>query len=438
MRALVVAAFAIGCGSSSADDPILPAADAAIDAAIDSAPETTTDSEPPARVHYPYGPLHSPMTSEVLDRLRAIVATTPHRKDVFAKVGASNTVNTNFIHCFAGSDVKLGAHSDLEPTRLFFKKTLADGMRTSFDRASLAAVVGWGASKPISGDPTPIEEEVSAIKPAFAIVMLGTNDTYTAGVQPFEKNLGLVVDALFKERVAPVLTTIPQRTDSAEAAALVPEMNAVVRAIAQHRAVPLVDLARALEPLDGFGLASDGIHLQVYASGGAHGCWLTAEGLTEGMNQRNLLTLQALDRLRRFVLDGAAPELRTSVAGAGTWMSPFVVDAIPFADHGSTSGALDEVDRYPCGSQDESGPEVVYRIDLTAPMKLRIRVFADDGVDVDLHWLDGATASTCTARADRLLDVDAASGSHRLVVDSFVSGGVVRAGNFRITVLPRP
>jgi hypothetical protein len=216
-------------------------------------------------------------------------------------------------------------------------------------------------------------------------------------------------------------------------------MNAIIRAIAQHRAVPLIDLAEALEPLDGFGLASDGIHLQVYASGGAHGCWLTPAGLTEGMNQRNLLTLQALDRLRTFVLDRAAPEARpAAIEGSGTWTSPFTIDAVPFADHGTTLGSVDEVDRYPCGSQDESGPEVVYRIDLSAPAKLRVRVFADDGVDVDLHWLDGATASTCTARADRLLDIDAAAGSHRLVVDTYVSGGTARAGNFRLTVLPRP
>lgn len=445
MRALVATALLLGC-SGSADEPALPTSDAGDDAPMDTG--TTTDgapgpdgdaTEPPAKVRYPYGPLHSALTPEVLARMRSIVDASPHRRDVFAKVGASNTVNTNFLHCFAGTDVRLGMYSDLEPTRAFFKTTLADATRTSFDRTSLAATVGWGAARPIAGDPSPIEQEVTAIKPAFAIVMLGTNDTYDAGVSPFERNLGLVVDALIKEQVAPVLTTIPQRTDTEAAAALVPEMNAIIRAVAQHRAVPLVDLALALEPLDAFGLAGDGIHLQVYTSGGAHGCWLTPEGLTEGMNQRNLLTLQALDRLRRFVLDRAEAEPRPpAIAGSGTWTTPFAIDAVPFVDHASTTGAVDEVDRYPCGAQDESGPEVVYQVNLAAPTKLRIRVFVDDGVDVDLHWLDGAAASTCTARADRLLDVDAAAGSHRIVVDTFVSGGAAKPGNFRLTVLPRP
>jgi hypothetical protein len=437
----------LGCGSTDAvvnETQDSEAQDAESDTELDAArPDVVVDTSdaatPSAKVRYPYGALHSPFTPEVAARMRAIVATSPHRKDVFAKVGDSNTVNTNFLHCFNGSDVRLDTHGDLEPTRAFFRKTLADGARTSFDRVTLAATVGWGTAKPIAGDPTPIEQEVAAIKPAFAVVMLGTNDTYEAGVSPFEKNLGLVVDALVKEQVAPILTTIPQRSDTAVAAALVDEMNAVIRAIAEHRAVPLIDLAAALEPLPEYGLASDGIHLQVYSMGGAHGCWLTPAALTEGMNQRNLLTLQGLDRLRRFVLESAMPEARPpAVAGTGGWMTPFAIDAVPFTDHHTTAGGADEVDKYPCGSQDESGPEVVYRIDLDKPAKLRIRVFADEGADVDLHWLDGATAATCTARGDRLLDVDAMAGSHRVVVDTFATGGIAKSGGYRLTILPRP
>lgn len=457
MRAAVFFALAIGCSSAeSATPPENGDAEADAESDADANPDSGSDSGSgsdsdsgsdsgsdaalgPTKVHYPFGPLHSPLTAAVAARLRAIVDTSPHRKDVFAKVGDSNTVNTHFLSCFAGTDVRLGAYAALEPTRQFFRKTLADGTRTSFDRLTLAATVGWGTSKPIADDPSPIEDEVAAIKPAFAVVMLGTNDTYETGVTSFERNLGLVVDALVKEKVAPVLTTIPQRTDTAVAAALLPEMNAIIRVVAEHRAVPLIDLAKALEPLDGFGLAGDGIHLQVYSMGGAHGCWLTPEGLTEGMNQRNLLTLQGLDRLRKFVLDKATPETAPPpIAGTGGWATPFAVASLPFVDHHTTTGAADEVDKYACGSQDESGPEVVYRVTLAKPTKLRIRVFADDGVDVDLHWLDGATAASCTARADRLLDVDAAAGVFHVVVDTFVTAGMPKSGAYRLTIVPRP
>lgn len=392
----------------------------------------------PQKVRYPYGPLHSAMSPEVIAHLDAIVSKTPHRKDVFAKVGDSNTVNTNFVQCFRGADVKYGAYPELDPARQFFKKTLADASRTSYDRTTLAAVVGWGTLKPVSGSPSPIEQEVAEIKPAFALVMLGTNDTYATGVQPFDRSLRLVIDALEGLKVAPVLTTIPPRDDTAEAAALVPEMNAIVRAVAQAKSVPLIDLELALAKVSAHGLSGDGIHLNVYYSGGAHGCWLTPEGLTEGQNWRNLLSLQALDRLKRFVLEKAAPEARpTPVAGKGTWSSPYVIDAVPFVDHGTTIGGADVANVYSCSSADESGPEVVYEVTLAAPTRLRARVLTDDGVDLDLHWLEGATASTCSARADKILDVDAKAGTHRLVVDSYATGGTVKAGGYRLTLLTR-
>jgi len=96
---------------------------------------------------------------------------------------------------------------------------------------------------------------------------------------------------------------------------------------------------------------------------------------------------------------------------------------------------VSEVAKYPCGSQDESGPEVVYRLELASNAKLRIRVFTDDGVDVDVYWLDGEAPATCTARADKVLDVDATAGVHRIVLDTFSSAGVPKSGRYRLTVV---
>lgn len=453
---LVVAPLCVvGCGSDG--DPASPVDDGGLEAAADGASDAppgdagsdaTPDADsgdgdggagPAGPTRYPHDARHSPMAPAVVARVKAIVDASPHRKGVFAKVGASNTVNGNFFHCFAGTDVKLGAHAALEPTRAFFRETLADATRTSFDRTSLAATVGWGAGKTIAGEPSPIEQEVAAIDPAFAVVLLGTNDTYASGVHPFERNMRGVVDALLGLSVVPIVTTIPPRSDTAEAAALVPEMNAILRAVAQARQVPFVDLYSELLPLPDLGLVGDGIHLSVHVSGGARGCWLTPEALDEGMNVRNLVTLEALDRVKRFVLDGAPPEAAPPpLAGAGTWVAPYAIDALPFVDDRSTAtSSADEVDVYPCGPQDESGPEVVYRIDLAEPAKLRVRVFADDGADVDLHWLDGETAATCTARHDRVLDVDASAGAHRLVIDTFVASAAPKPGGYRLTIVPR-
>jgi hypothetical protein len=448
---IAVVAGGLGCSVEGeaqlavTTDPPETGSDAAIDGAGDALPDAAADGDAgdaatPAigPTRYPYGPQQSPMSASIIARAAKVIAATPYRHDVFAKVGASNTVNTNFLHCFAGSDVKLADYAALEPTRAFFRKTLADDTHTSFDRTSLAATVGWGAVRTIAGDPSPIAQEIMAIRPGLSVVMLGTNDTYSTGVDPFERNLRANVDKLLAFGVLPIVSTIPQRSDTAEAIALVPEMNAIIRAVAQAKQVPFIDLASALEPLPGYGLASDGIHLQVYVSGGAHGCWFTADALKLGMNQRNLLTLTALDRVRRFVLDGSAPAepAPPSLAGKGVWLDPLVVDSIPFVDdRDPRTDGIDQADVYACGTQDESGPEVVYRVDLAAPAKLRIRVFSDEGADLDVHWLDGDGASSCTARADKLLDVDAKAGVHRLVVDTFASGGVAKVGRYRLTMV---
>ena len=91
---------------------------------------------------------------------------------------------------------------------------------------------------------------------------------------------------------------------------MVGEMNGSARAVPQSRQVPVLDISGACDGHVDYGLASAGIHLQIYSDGGAHACWLDASGLTEGMNQRNLLTLEALDRARRFLLEDESPEPR--------------------------------------------------------------------------------------------------------------------------------
>ncbi|MSP60279.1 MAG: SGNH/GDSL hydrolase family protein [Myxococcales bacterium] len=420
-------------GANRSDGGSPPDAATRTDAA--GAPDLAMAS--PQRARYPAGMLHSPVSPWVASHLGAVLAKSPGRKDVFAKVGASITVSTNFLHCFAGGDVKLDQYAALEPSRAWWKKTSADGVHTSFDRASLAAVVGWSAGKPLQGNPSPLEQEVAAIKPAFAVVMLGTNDTYVQGIYPFEKNLLAVVDGLLARGVVPLVSTIPPRGDTLEANALVPEMNAIIRAVAQARQVPFLDLWQTLVKLPAYGLAGDGVHLQAYVSGGVHACWLTPPALQAGMNRRNLITLEALDRARRLLVDGGPADAEgPPLVGDGTWKSPLTVDALPFVDDRDTAKSTTSVAAvYSCGAQNEGGPEVVYRVQLAQAAKLRARVFVDDGVDVDLHWLDGPAPDRCLARADKQLDVQAGPGTYWLVADTFVSGGVARSGAYRLTLV---
>ena len=410
------------------------------------APQGTTTGaggsapEPTGSIRYPADARHSPLAKSVIERLTGILAASPGRHDIFAKVGDSNTVNTGFLRCLASADLKLAAHAALEPTRAFFAATLADGIRTSFDRTTLAAKVGWTAGAVVTGDPTPLEQEVAVLHPAFAVVMLGTNDTTAQGIDPFSRNLLRVVDEAVGLGVIPLLTTIPERADTAEAKALVPEMNAVVRAVAQARQVPLMDLEGALRDLPGYGLISDGIHLDSYVSGGVHACWFDEAGLSEGMNRRNLLTLEALDRARRFLLEGEAPEPRPAdLVGRLLREQPFGIDALPFVDDRDTSlSVTSSAKMYSCASADESGPEVVYRLKLSEPTDLRIRVFDDANTDIDIQFMaDPGGAAHCLARADKVLDVTAGPGTYWISADTYAGSGKSATGAYLLTVVRR-
>jgi hypothetical protein len=392
---------------------------------------------------YPTGRLHSPLTPDVAAALRAVAARGPAlRDDVFAKVGDSNTVNTNYVACFAGANVDLDGRAALQPTLDAFRGGRA-GATTPFNRVSLAATVGWSAGAALAGAQPPLEAEVSAISPRFATVMFGTNDVGAQDPYAFGRNLFTIADRLLARGVVPVFSAVPRRDDSATADAWVPRYNLVTRGVAQARRVPFVDLHAALEAVPAHGLGGDGVHLNVYAPAGARGCVLTSAGLRFGHNTRNLLTLEALARARAAVLGAPAPDASgPSRRGDGTLAAPIGIDALPFVDVRDTrvDGAR-RIDAYPgCGSTaDESGPEVLYRLELAQAATVRAFVVAREGVDVDLHLLSSsAGGQACLARNDRVLVRALPAGTHWLVVDTYVSAGVERRGEYLLAVLTEP
>ena len=263
---------------------------------------------------YPAGSLPSPLTEGVVSRLRAVLARGGGRPDVFAKIGDSNTSTPSFLRCFTSRAVRLGERGELEATRAFFARTPADGVHGSFDRVSSAAKIGW-LTHQVLGPPagsaaagSPLATELAATRPGFAVVMLGTNDNRPIGAELFAQSLRELVDRSLAAGVVPLLTTIPPRADGRFAAARVPGLNAVVRAVAEERQVPLVDLFAALDRLPPKGLMTDGVHLASFGGATPRPCDLGARALQKGMNVRNLLTLEALDRMRRFVILGEPPE----------------------------------------------------------------------------------------------------------------------------------
>lgn len=91
---------------------------------------------------------------------------------------------------------------------------------------------------------------------------------------------------------------------------------------------------------------------------------------------------------------------------------------------------------YSCSPVDEGGSEVVYRLVLTEPKNLRIRVFDGAGVDIDVHFLeDPGGAGACVARADKVLDVSAGPGTYWISADTYVSASGPLPGPYLLTVV---
>jgi hypothetical protein len=418
--------FAFGCTTA-------PGADAAIDAASFDAgviegdggePDLDAGADagplpPSGPVLYPNDRRHSPITADIASALRSIAG----GRETFSKMGDSITVDPSFLHCFAGSNVDL----DGRPLQDTLDRLGPD----PFARDSECATSGWSANAPLAGDPSPLDRELAANMPRLGVVMYGTNDVGFRDIETYARNMIEITDTMIARGAIPILSSIPPRDDDATIGARVPRWNLVVRSIAQSRGVPFVDLHRELLPLVDHGLASDGVHPRAF-SGGA--CVLTAEGLTRGTNVRNLVSLEALDRalaaLDSEALDADAPRL----AGRGTTASPFEIALWPFASAGDTrAGARERAQYSGCAAtQDESGPEIVYRFTLDAPDRVAVTVLSGEGTDVDVHLLDAsATEGGCIARDNRTVEVDLDAGTYFVVADTFVSS-VELAGDYLI------
>jgi hypothetical protein len=394
---------------------------------------------PGAFVRYPADARHSPITPALAEHL-ADIAGRGTNDAVFAKVGDSITVSTSFLHCFAGAgSTDLDGRSDLEETLLAFRAGDAGGT-TPFDRTSAAAGIGWNAGTVLDGDPSPLSSEIAAIAPRFAVVMYGTNDVGFENPAWYGENLAAVLDQLIAGGAVPVLSSIPPRDDSAAVDALVPLHDAIALGLAEARQIPFMNFHDALLPLPGHGLAGDGVHPNTYPGGG--GCALTADGLQYGYNVRNLLALEGLDRARRAVL-GEAPDTagsgRPPLAGDGTTGDPFTIDGLPFIHASDTAAAAQrDFDVYDgCASDaDESGPELIYRLDLEAATAIHLAVVDSGDGDVDLHLLRGEpNTAQCVERNDKEIRRTLEPGTWFLIVDSYVAGGAEKGGPYLLAAV---
>jgi hypothetical protein len=223
---------------------------------------------------------------------------------VFAKIGDSITESGSFLSDIGFGWYTLGGWSALEPTIRYFRATPATtgSMANSFNRQSVCAMGGWIAADALSNDPdSALRRELNATRPAYALVMYGTNDLDYGTVTTYRANMERILDVIESYGTVASLSTIPDRLDRADSAALVPTFNAAIRDIAATRHRPRMEYWGALQPLPRRGVDADGIHPSAYVSASGTACGvLTDAGLRAGYNMRNLVALALLERLRNL------------------------------------------------------------------------------------------------------------------------------------------
>ena len=439
-RLLVIAAFALSLPACKTSDaapappsaaPLSPSPAAAPSGVRPRAP--VASAAPPqaakateAPVRYPFDRTHSPITPDLAARLRGIAAKNPKaQRDVFAKIGDSVTFSDDNLRCFAHKELELGSYAGLLPTIERFRKGNAAGT-DPYRRESEAAKIGWSAWQALSGSPSPVDRELSALSPSIALVQYGTNDIEIGALHHFADHYWNIVDHLIDRGVVPVLFTIMPRTDRVKAAEQVPLYNAVIRGVAQARQVPLVDYFREIEKLPGKGLGKDGIHPTTFhGHRGRDACALTPDGLRHGYNLRNRLAIEALSRVSAVLSGAPAPDpVAPPLSGTGAPGDPFVIPGSPFIDSRILRGA-GTLDGYGCSTaRPAPGPEIAYRLELPRRTALRIFGFDRGGGEVDIHLLrDEPRPNTCVASAQRVLATTVSAGRYYVVLDR-AKGGV--------------
>ncbi|MCA9623215.1 MAG: murein L,D-transpeptidase catalytic domain family protein [Myxococcales bacterium] len=103
--------------------------------------------------------------------------------------------------------------------------------------------------------------------------------------------------------------------------------------------------------------------------------------------------------------------------------------SFPFEHSSTTTGAAsDQFDSYACGPQNESGPEVIYQVELTSPGFLWLELSGlPAGVDIDVHLLGSLDPNDCLDRGHWSVGDLLPAGQYYVTADTWVDGNGVPA-----------
>jgi hypothetical protein len=274
-----------------------------------------------------------PLDDATVERVRAIFAQGKklgRDPRVFGLVGDSITVSSDFLGAFASKSERRVVTTPWVDEQLrtksggsvieYFRSGVAEKesgvTRDPFDcyrAAKVGARASWACEMEETGA-SPIEQLVTRVNPAYAIVTFGANDAAFRLSSPervaeeFEKNLLAAVTSLEARGVVVIVSNemrhgdqpgvkacpkdAPNNDWSTAVATNATSARAAEVACREH--LPFIDLRHALDAATNYGLGPDGVHLTTFQRGAGV---LDEEGLDCGNNIRNLVTLVALRRV---------------------------------------------------------------------------------------------------------------------------------------------
>jgi len=209
----------------------------------------------------------------------------------FSKIGDCGSTPAWFLGDFDRGEkyYSLGDYQNL--------KDVIQAFQGSYGRTSLAAKSGFNASSifaPIWADraqclpnESPLACEYRVHKPAFAFIMLGSNDVWHQ--EDFEPQLRKIIEFSIKNGVVPILST---KADNLEGDNTI---NATIARLAMEYGVPLWNYWQAVQPLQDAGLQEDQVHITWGPNR-----FDDPMVMKKGWPVRNLTALQVLEAVWRF------------------------------------------------------------------------------------------------------------------------------------------
>ncbi len=277
----------------------------------------------------PVLPVIDPLTKAHLQNIFQWGQALGNHPNAFSKVGDSITATPDFLTQIADptydptSPLYAGSYTGLTATITYFRYLPVDAAGAdSFNHSSWAAQVGWTTSEVLNpaydqqpgwaavsvpGE-NPLQTELRLTQPAFALIMLGTNDmVFNPDPTAFAGRLAQVAETCIARGVIPVLSTIPDDAVFGGAfEARVLAYNEAIYQVAGGLNVPLWNYWLAMQSLPFSGLGPDTVHPSVSPWGGSI---FTPGALAYGYNLRNLEALQVLDKLVRVVEGNSVPDI---------------------------------------------------------------------------------------------------------------------------------